>query len=539
MNEKLIFLLTILAKKNNVKFDNEEAQIQLLSHPYYPSINSITDLFSHFNVDNIALEVPINQNSFSQLPDTFLAQIKDENSSDLVVVSKKSNGVFIVYDKKKSKQITLDKFLEIWTGVSLLIEEIEKKSVAESIGINKFKKIFEWGTFMLIYFLFIVSKPNIFQLIHFSFSLIGIYVSYLIVLHELGLHSKVLDKFCSGQNKKTNCNAVLSSKGAFVFGLFKLSDVGLVYFLSLTLGWLLISLNGFQSYSIIILLSSLAIPFTLFSIYYQWLVVKSWCPLCLTVVSLLWLQFGALFLTPFNSQIFNLIDSSYVFFTISLLLITTFWIWLSPLLKKEQQLKKLEIEHLKFKRNFKLFSAALNQQTQLETDILDTNEIVYGYKNAELNILVITNPMCGFCKESHSIVEKILNQDNPDIQVTIRFNVQPNDKDSLGTKIALKLIELYKSKSQEDCLLALSEIYGKIDANTWLQNWGETSDVECITVLEKEKEWCTNNKINFTPAIIINGKEFPKEYDRTDLLYFIDDLIEEQTIVKEEFIEIE
>ena len=32
--------------------------------------------------------------------------------------------------------------------------------------------------------------------------------------------------------------------------------------------------------------------------------------------------------------------------------------------------------------------------------------------------------------------------------------------------------------------------------------------------------------INFTPEILINGKSFPKEYSRTDLIFFIEDLEE-------------
>jgi hypothetical protein len=31
---------------------------------------------------------------------------------------------------------------------------------------------------------------------------------------------------------------------------------------------------------------------------------------------------------------------------------------------------------------------------------------------------------------------------------------------------------------------------------------------------------------NFTPEILINGHSFPKEYDRADLVYFVEDLYE-------------
>jgi len=147
--------------------------------------------------------------------------------------------------------------------------------------------------------------------------------------------------------------------------------------------------------------------------------------------------------------------------------------------------------------------------------------------------------MCGYCKESHTLVKKILQQNNPDIKITIRFNVQVADVKSVGVKIASKLLEIYSTCNQEFCLEALSDIYGEMDANSWLQKWGEASSLKYLETLKVEKDWCTSNKINFTPAVLINGRQYPKEYDRMDLLYFIDDLIEEQTITKEAVLEIE
>ncbi|MCF6181075.1 vitamin K epoxide reductase family protein [Lutibacter sp.] len=532
MNNQLIFLLTQLTKKNNIILDKEEAKIQLLSHPYYPSINSITDLFNHFNIDNLVLKVATNLETLSQIPDFFLAQIKEDQNNQLVVVSKNKGGVELIYNKNKSKNIDVTTFLKLWTGIILIIEKSEKAKTSKSNKINKVKNLVTFTTLIAFGFIFLAAKPSFFEIIHFTLSSIGVYISYLIVQHELGLNSKILDKFCSGQSKKTNCDAVLSSKGATIFGLFKLSDVGLVYFTSLVTVWLIFALNGLQSISVIFMLSTLAIPFTFISIYYQWRVIKSWCPLCLTIVSILWLQFGSLFLDNVNLENITIVDSSYLLFVASLLIVTSLWAFIHPLLKKEQQYKKLKIEHIKFKRNFDLFNAALNLNAPLNTKIPLIKELVFGNKNAPLKLMVVTNPMCGYCKEIHKLIENILKKEYPEIQVTIRFNVNPDNIESEGTKIAAKLLELYNSTNEKTCLSALSDIYGEIDANTWLKKWNETIDKEYFKTLKQQKEWCTNNKINFTPAILINGKQYPKEYERMDLLYFIDDLIEEQVALK-------
>jgi uncharacterized membrane protein len=431
--------------------------------------------------------------------------------------------------------------LALWTGIIVVIESADVKSTSKTSIISKTKKTIISITIAVFVFIFVAAKPTTFQLLHFILTCIGVYVSYLIVQHELGLHSKILDTFCSEQHKKTNCNAVLSSKGATVFGLFKLSDVGLVYFASLALTWILIAFNGWQSTSIFLFISSIAILFTFFSIYYQYKIVKSWCPLCLTVVGLLWLQFGTLFFN--NTPLKNLfvVDKSYLIFTTSVLIVITFWILMLPLLKKEQLFKKLKIEHTKFKRNFTLFKAALNLNKTINTSIKGVNELIFGDKleNAPLKLTLITNPMCGFCKESHTIVERILQQESAEIQITIRFNVRVDDREAIGTKIAAKILELYHTTTEKECLQALSDIYGDVNAETWLSKWGETFNEDYFTILKNEKEWCTANKINFTPAILLNGKQYPTAYNIKDLLFFLDDLIEEQTIAKEELIEIE
>jgi uncharacterized membrane protein len=528
MNNQLIFLLSQLTKKNNIRIDKDETKIQLLSHPYYPSVNSITDLFNHFNIDNLALKVEKDLKTLSQLPDTFLAQIKDNKSEELILVTKANNNVELIYGDKKSRFQSFNEFLAIWTGIIVVIEKPIKKTIQKKGLINYVKKSIFIASFICFGYVFIRSQPSLFQIIHFLLTVSGIYISYLIIQHELGFHSKILDKFCSGQSKKTNCDAVLSSKGATILGLFKLSDVGLVYFSGLVLTWFMIALSGLQTTFAIFMISTLAIPFTFYSIYYQSRVVKSWCPLCLTVVSILWLQFGSLFLINSFWEQLLVIDYSYMLFSGSLLVVISLWMLFRPLLKKEQEFEKLEIEHIKFKRNFELFKAALNLNNPIDILIPDTNELVFGNKNAKFNIVVVTNPMCGYCKESHKLVEKILKNKDLDLKIVIRFNVSPKSIESPGTKIALKILELCHTSNENQCLQSLSDIYGDLDSESWLKKWNETNNSEYLTTLIKEKEWCNANKINFTPAIFINGKQYPKEYGRMDLLYFIDDLIEEQ-----------
>ena len=50
------------------------------------------------------------------------------------------------------------------------------------------------------------------------------------------------------------------------------------------------------------------------------------------------------------------------------------------------------------------------------------------------------------------------------------------------------------------------------------------------SILDLQRQWCQDNGVNFTPAFFVEGKEFPRAYERNELTFFIDDLIEDQEV---------
>ncbi|NVO08698.1 MAG: hypothetical protein HXX16_01925 [Bacteroidales bacterium] len=525
MKEPIVALLKILLHKNSIRVNEEELQFQLLSHPSYPSLHSITGVLDHFSIKNYALEIPKTVETLNLLPNSFLAVIKTENYNGFVLVCKHNLGFHLYFDGTKKEILSTDNFLDVWTGIIVIIENDQQEVVPEPKKAY-FPKSALYIITLIIFVVFCLYRTNLFQTIHFILTLAGAAICVLILQHELGLHSKVLDKFCSETSKKTSCNAVLNSKGATLFGTFKFSDVGIIYFVSLLLSWALLIFSK-SSYNSIVLITVLAIPFTFFSIYYQYKVVKKWCLLCLSVVSVLWLQAAALYFIDFKIDSFQLNFSSTLFTALSFLATLSIWQFISPKLKKEQELHSLKVEHYKFKRNFNIFKSLTFRTEIVPTDIYDINEIVFG-ESPLLKIVIITNPLCGFCKEAHELVENLLKRKDKNVQITIRFNVK-DDYNSVDTRIALKLIEIYNKDGEQLCLESMHEIYGKISAQDWFYKWGEPKEQKYIETLTKEKTWCEQNGINFTPEILVNGRSFPKEYNRTDLLYFIDDIIEEET----------
>ena len=90
------------------------------------------------------------------------------------------------------------------------------------------------------------------------------------------------------------------------------------------------------------------------------------------------------------------------------------------------------------------------------------------------------------------------------------------------------MLDIYNTKSTKICKEALHDAYDTdADLNKWLLKWGETDNEIYANLLETQQKWCHKNNINFTPAVYINGRQFPKEYNKSDINYFIEDLIEQ------------
>lgn len=537
MKNSLTYILKNLFKSNQIDVDEKELEFQLLSHPSYPSLNSITGVLDHFRIENAALEVPNNMDSYNVLPESFIAYIKSNSVDELVLVVKKEDFVQIILDKKKIENSTVEEFLKIWTGIIVAVEKDESQINDKQKTTIFSSKLFRVLIIGFLIGLFFLAKPDLFQSIHFLLSFFGLAFAIVIVKHEMGVYSVIADKFCSANVKRIDCNEVLESKGANFFGLIKLSDVGIVYFASLIMAWLILIITH-VSYTPIVIISICAIPFTLYSIVYQYFVVKKWCLLCLSILAILWLQAGAIYFTEliFVADNFNIsnLGSLGVSFLISLCL----WQFLSPKLKIEQAYKKLNIEHYKFKRNYNIYSSLISNSSFIDTRIKDTREIVFGSSNSKANIVVITNPLCGYCKDAHQLVSQLINLNNPELGITIRFNVSQNIN-AMDTKIALRLLRLYHEIGEHECMAEMHRVFDKNTKNSEMQSLSELNENKYIGVLKIEKDWCVNNGKNFTPEILVNGYSFPQEYNRADLIYFIDDIIEEELGKKEKLKELE
>ena len=78
MIQNFNFLFQYL-EKEDINIDKTEFEYQIQSHPDYPSLLSIADTLSFFNIDNGALRVDVSE--IDLLPSRFIALLSEENNN--------------------------------------------------------------------------------------------------------------------------------------------------------------------------------------------------------------------------------------------------------------------------------------------------------------------------------------------------------------------------------------------------------------------------------------------------------------------------
>ncbi|MDE6207294.1 MAG: hypothetical protein K2M55_05755 [Muribaculaceae bacterium] len=118
--------------------------------------------------------------------------------------------------------------------------------------------------------------------------IVGIYVTYNLLLKTYGIHSDHADNIC-GIIDRNGCHTVLSTDASKFFGLFGWSEVGFAYF-TVSLAVLLLFPGEIRWLALI---NACCCPFSFWSIWYQKYRAKAWCTLCLLTQACLWLSLGA------------------------------------------------------------------------------------------------------------------------------------------------------------------------------------------------------------------------------------------------------
>lgn len=521
-------------KHLNVKVNKSTVNDVLQSHPDWPSLLCISDSLNKWNVPNAAGRISTEE--IDTLPTPFMAHMRSKDAP-LSIVEKVSNTHVTYYSNRFRNPTVVEKkvFFGMWKGVYLIAEpnrdsgeiDYRRNKIRGLVNSNLLLLLLIGGALIFLIYTFYRSVSNAGSLSNFLIAgyfqffihLCGLAVTSLLIWHEVDRNNPILHRVCTGI-AKTNCNAVLTSKGAKIFKWLSWSEVGFFYFSSCLL-ILTFSGKGFiDSLRFLSWLNIFAISYTFYSVYYQWRVAKQWCILCLAVQALL-------ILAAINTVAQNLLGPFYVNLSLalSMLAIPTaiifFWFGIKPYALQLQQAKGMKREYLRLKFNSEIFDTLLIKQKQIHLPVDDLG-IEIGNKNAKNKLIKVCNPYCNPCAKAHEKLENLL-KNTSELSVKIIF-IAPNNENNLMFPPVRHFMSIAEEGNVEMTKSALDDWYlmeekdydrfaDKYPLKDQFSNQGSK--------IESMNKWCRAIGIDYTPTIFLNGYQLPGAYNIEDLQYFL------------------
>lgn len=347
--------------------------------------------------------------------------------------------------------------------------------------------------------------------------LVGVSITSLLLIHTIDANNPFIQKLC-GKSPKRNCNTVLSSNSAKLIPELSWSEIGFFYFTGTALALIFCLHNNFLL-KILSVFNLFCLPYTVYSLYHQWKVLKNWCVLCCIVQGLLWLEF--LLFVQFD---FTLADTNFISykeitsFIICLFIPILFWILMKPFLVTSLNTHVLKRQLQLFKFNEKNFKNRLIEITQKPIPLLDEKDsIIVGNSNGDVTITLVSNPYCSVCSYVHETLENIINK-RGNIKMQMIFLTRPHEDDP-GTKVASHLFAIH-----ENGVYNVQEAAKKWYKHGNYNHLSREYPIPSLTdnqVMSKHNHWCKEHDIQHTPTILIDGRLLPDEYMVQDIKYLI------------------
>ncbi len=511
----------------NVKVTLTAIEDTLQSHPNYPSLLSMVDGLRNWGVETLSIKTTADK--LSNLPIPFIAHLKIKGGWFITVKDIDENNFAYIDDIDGEKKFSRQEFLRNWEGVVLLAEAGEGSGQADYKQANRkeyWQKIripavllllFVMGIFSIVSF---ASKQDQANTVYYSAMLIlsfaGMLITGALVWYEYDQNNPLLKQVCS-LGKKTNCHVVLNSKAAKLPGNITWSDIGFIYF---TGGYLYLLIAGVAALPVLMWLNILALPYILFSLYYQARIAKQWCVFCLTVQGILLSEFIVAFLTSsLTLQPYHLSTFQPIILIISFLLPTISWFFTKSHLYAAKEGRQLRYQLARLKNNEGVFAALLQKQPFVEQSTEGLG-IIIGNPEARNTLIKVCNPYCGPCAKVHPKIEELIHN-NPDWKAQIIFTATGEDMDIRSAParhlmaIAGRGDEVIKKQALDDWYNAKQKDYDAF-AVKYPMNGELKQQTEKLQAMDK---WCKGTGITHTPTFFVNGHRLPEQYTVEDLTY--------------------
>lgn len=509
-----------LLKIAKVKVTETTLKNKLLQHSDFPTLISLSDILTDLKVDNMATR--INPYQLSEIPLPAIAHFED-GSGYGTIHKIENNQVEWLHDKIGIRRESIAEFSQKWQGITLLTQPNEKSGEENYSNNRKFEIIenlrnpFIISGLILILGYFIGNHFNNLSIENttsfyafFITKFAGVIVSCFLIWYSIDASNSFLRSVCE-INSKTNCGNILNSDAAKIFGWLTWSEIGLFYFTGGFLA-LLFSNNLNETLPILKWLNILALPYTVWSVYYQAFVAKEWCVLCLTIQVLLWIEFFTLTSIAFTLNID--MTNSLINLSLCFLSVTILWAFIKKPLQISGRFDETfnTLQKIKFDPDF--VKGILSKERMLPPIFEGMKVLRMGNPEAENVITLALSPSCASCSHTFREVQKLV-KNNHQFRVEVIFSTS-NEANHVGGQVARGILSL----PHEQMEIAAQKWFQHIkqDQQKWKLNFGLNNETEVdFQQMTFHLRWLELAGVFSAPAIFLNKAELPSIFGITNI----------------------
>jgi len=519
-------ILSLLIKNLDIRVTRKSIINELQKNPAPTSLLAISEALNNWSIPNAAYKVTFEELLESEIPQPFIACFRREFVLVTAIDKKRvnvSNGLY------NNQSLGADEFIKHFRGTILAFRKDVQSGESDYTGQRR-KEIVQKlripfvisGLAVILVSLLLLNQTrlpafnwHIWFLILFKTA--GLATSILLLIQSIDANNPLIKKICGADDKK-NCNAILSTSAAKISDELTWSEAGFFYYAGT---WLLLLFNMANSslMQILAVLNLLSLPYTFYSVYYQWRVARQWCVFCCAVQALLWLEFFV-----FTPYLLNGIQApglhQWIMLVAGMLVPILFWVFIKPQLIAAQQLPMVKQDLYKYKYDKELFQKVLSTENKYAL-LAEEDTIVMGNREAKNTITLVSNPFCMHCSKAHKILDDLLNI-RADLKLQLIFITRSYATD-IDHEVVNHFIALKSGRSEVKLKKAINGWYDQKKKNyeLWKKDYPATEPIVAFDALSKQNEWCRIAGINSTPSIFINGRRLPAIYQPDDVKYIL------------------
>lgn len=511
--ENATAVLYALLKALGVQVTRTTLTKELPLHPDFPSLLSLSETLEVWGVETAALQVD-RVEQLGELPLPMLTHWHRSEDEYILVTGITRRTVTGWHNVEGTFCVDFDEFRQYWSGAVLLAEPTFQAGEAAYVPNRKAERLRAARIPFVLTGLGVVTLSLLGMVAHslttadwlgLLTKTVGLTVSILLVQKQIGLDNTLTDRFCR-VHATASCEDVLNSPAATLWGWLSWSDVGFVYFAGGWLATLLVAVSPAVR-SLVGWLALLALPYTVFSVYYQARVVRRWCPLCLVVQAVLLLEAGlaGVYLTapPHGLEAYGTFLNAYLLPSIG-------WVSLKSLLLKAKQVPALQDELRIFWRNASLFETLLTQQPRMPSLPTHLAPIRLGDRQAEHLLTVVTNPYCRHCAQTHRELTQLLAVSSH-LQAQLVFFACDGPTGPIH-QVARHLLQAQAERPDWGALDNWYDEPRKVYAE-WARQYPITGDESTYGhLVEQHCAWCRQAGLSVTPILYLDGYRLPHPY---------------------------